>query len=222
MKSGFGFKFNTQLKAFSIAAICFFFATGCSFFGIRTSEEASYKVLSKQGQIELRQYDELVVVETDVNASFDEAGKIAFKRLFGYISGENVDKTKIAMTAPVLAEGGGAIKGEKIPMTRPVFGERQDTDWRYAFVLPEDYTSDNAPLPSNPEVKLSVIPAKKVAVIRYSGTWKEEAIREKSGELVDWIQLNGHEPESEPRFAGYDPPWTLPFLRRNEVMIDIK
>jgi hypothetical protein len=143
-------------------------------------------------------------------------------RLFGYISGENISETKIAMTAPVLAKEGGAIEGEKIAMTSPVLGERQGTGWRYAFVLPQSYTLDNAPLPSNPEVKLAVIPGKKVAVIRYSGTWKEETIREKTGDLVDWIQLNGQEPISEPRFAGYDPPWTLPFLRRNEVMVDIK
>ena len=91
----------------------------------------------------------------------------------------------------------------------------------YSFVLPASYTLETTPLPSNPEVKLAVIPRKKVAVIRYAGSWKEQTMREKSEELDEWIQANGLKRLSKPRSARYDPPWTLPFLRRNEIMIDI-
>lgn len=205
-----------------VGVIGLFFSTGCSIFGIRTSEEASYHVLATYDQIEMREYGELLVVETDVDASYNEAGNIAFKKLFAYISGENITQAKIAMTAPVMSREGIAVDSEKVAMTSPVLGEKQSPGWRYSFVLPAGYTLETAPLPTNPEVKLAVMPRKKVAVIRYSGPWKEEAMREKSEELVNWIRANGFESLSEPRSAGYDPPWTLPFLRRNEIMIDVK
>ena len=205
-----------------IGAICVsFLTTGCSFFGIRDTEEAAYAVVDKQDQIEIREYDELVVVETFVNTDYEEAGTVAFKKLFAYISGENISKTKIAMTTPVMSKEGDASAGDKIPMTSPVLGQRQAQGWRYSFVLPAGYTLENAPLPTNPDVKLAVIPGKKVAVIRYSGSWKEQTMRDKSEKLVEWIQANGLERLSIPRSARYDPPWTLPFLRRNEIMIDV-
>lgn len=205
-----------------VGAICVsFLATGCSFFGIRTTEGASYVVIDKRDQIEIREYEELVVVETFVNTDYEEAGNVAFKRLFAYISGENVSNTKIAMTAPVMAKEGDAPAGDKIPMTSPVLGERRADGWQYSFVLPANYTLENAPLPANPEVKLAVIPKKKVAVIRYAGSWKEETMRENSETLAEWIQVNGLKLLSKPRSARYDPPWTLPFLRRNEIMIDV-
>lgn len=215
-------KWTRELIACILGALGFVMVTGCSVFGIRTAEQATYKVLGEHGQFEIRAYDERVVVETDVNASFDEAGKIAFDRLFGYISGENVAQAKIAMTAPVMANERDRPEGKKIAMTSPVIGEKRDMDWRYIFVLPESYTLETAPIPSDPLVKLSVMPSKKVAVIRYSGSRGEKSIHQKSDELVYWIQSNGLEIESKPRSAGYDPPWTLPFLRRNEVMIDVK
>ena len=222
MKSEGTLKWNRPLTPVLVGVICFFFTTGCSIVGIRTAEEASYHLLAKDDRIEIREYGELVVVETDVDASYEEAGRIAFKKLFGYISGENGSQSKIAMTAPVMSREGRALDGEKVAMTSPVIGEKQGQGWRYSFVLPANFTLENAPVPSNPEVKLAVIPRKKVAAIRYSGTWKERAMREKSEQLIDWIQRNGLERLSTPRSAGYDPPWTLPFLRRNEIMIDVK
>ena len=222
MKNISCFKWKRSSMMAVLGAICvFFFTTGCSFFGIRNTEEAGYAVIDERNQIEIREYDELVVVETFVNTDYEEAGTIAFRKLFAYISGENISKTKISMTAPVMSKEGDAPEGDKIPMTSPVLGQRQVKGWRYSFVLPAGYTLENAPLPSNPEVKLVVIPRKKVAVIRYSGSWKEHTMREKSEKLVEWIQANGLERLSSPRSARYDPPWTLPFLRRNEIMIDV-
>jgi hypothetical protein len=222
MKSGKNLKWSKSSAIVMAGVLCLFFTTGCSIFGIRTSEEASYLVSAKYGNVEIREYGEFVVIETDVEASYDEAGSIAFKKLFGYISGENGSQSKIAMTAPVMSREESALEGEKVAMTTPVIGEKQGQGWRYSFVLPANYTLENAPVPSNPEVKLTVIPRKKVAVIRYSGPWKEEAMREKAEELTEWIRANNLERLSTPRSAGYDPPWTLPFLRRNEIMIDVK
>ena len=210
-----------QSMAVIVGSIGIFSTTGCSLVGIRTSEEAKYEVLKKYDHIEIREYAELIVVETYVNTDYDEAGNIAFKKLFAYISSENLSKTKISMTAPVMSKEGNAVDGEKIPMTSPVLGERQAKGWRYSFVLPAGYTLEDAPLPTNPDVKLTKIPRKKVAAIRYSGSWKEQTMREKSEKLVEWIRANGFEVLSKPRSAGYDPPWTVPFLRRNEIMIDV-
>jgi len=198
------------------------FPVGCTVFGIRTSEEASYNVLREEGHIELREYDEVVVAETIVKADFDEAGGIAFRRLFNYISGANAAQTKIAMTAPVLADPAEATEGDKIPMTTPVLGQKQDDGWRYMFVLPATYTKDSAPTPTDPAVRLVSVPRKKVAALRYLGSWSEQSTDENSQELLEWIETNGLATASAPRAAGYDPPWTIPFLRRNEVLIDIE
>ncbi len=193
-----------------------------SVFGIRTYAQASYKVTRADGRIEVRQYDEVVIVETLAEGDFEQAGRIGFKRLFAYITGNNGAGSKIAMTAPVIADGMAGQSGKKIAMTAPVLGEKQSTGWRYIFILPADFTMENAPAPIDPLVRLAVMPKKKVAAIQYSGAWSETAMREKSKELADWLLANRLEPISAPRYAGYDPPWTLPSFRRNEVLIDIR
>ena len=194
---------------------------GCSMVGIRTVEEAPYDVVSQEGPFEIREYHPLVIAETTVEADYDEAGNKAFRRLFGYISGKNETRASIAMTAPVLADPEQADGGESIAMTAPVLGEQQGGSWRYAFVLPADYTLETAPAPASPDVRLAQVPRRTVAVLRYSGSRDEAAMLEKSEALRDWIASKGIEPTSAPRSAGYDPPWTLPFLRRNEVMFDV-
>ena len=107
-------------------------------------------------------------------------------------------------------------------MAAPVTAEKSSRGWRFAFVLPAGYRLDNAPKPTREDVKLATVPARRVAVKRYSGWWNEASYRENLQLLQDWMRQNGLEADSQPRYAGYDPPWTLPFLRRNEVMIDIR
>ncbi len=192
--------------------------TGCSVLGKSSVEEASYRVLSKDDKFELREYAPLVVAETRVDAEFKEAGNIAFRRLFGYISGDNTAKQKIAMTAPVIAD---ANQGEEIRMTAPVIGESDGDSWRYRFVLPASYTLESAPVPENENVTIVAVPATTVAVRRFSGLVSQADVEETSRQLADWMLANDLEAASEPRWAGYNPPWTLPFLRRNEVMIDV-
>lgn len=207
----------------SLVAVCIILLqSGCSLVGIRSVEEANYSVLKNQDQFEIREYEALVVAETLVNTGFDEAGKVAFKRLFGYISGDNSAASEIAMTAPVMALKQNLEKGEKISMTAPVTGQKSALGWRFAFVLPATYTLESAPLPESPEVRLVLVPARKVAVKRYSGSWSETAYETNLKLLQDWMQQNRLEADSLPSVAGYDPPWTLPFLRRNEIMIDVK
>ena len=205
-----------------LAGLIILLQAGCSLVGIRSTAEPDYAVLKTEEPFEVREYEPLVIAEILVDASFDEAGKIAFKRLFGYISGDNAAASEIAMTAPVMALDENGSGGEKISMTAPVTGQQTAQGWRYAFVLPSGYTLANAPLPTNPEVRLSQVPARQVAVVRFSGSRSETAYARNLSLLRQWMRQNQLEAGSLPRVAGYDPPWTLPFLRRNEVMIDIK
>jgi len=195
--------------------------SGCSVFGVNTVEEAGYDVLMAEDNYELRLYEPMVVAETYIEDDFDKAGNLAFRKLFGYISGDNTTSSEIAMTAPVIANPGGSGNGEKIDMTVPVLEQKNEQGWRYMFVLPASYSIQTAPEPLNEDVKLSSQPQKRVAVVRYSGSSNENAIDEKTIQLKQWIAANDLTPVSESRWAGYNPPWTLPFLRRNEVMIDV-
>ena len=194
---------------------------GCTLFGKRGGyEEAGYSAIENDDAFEVRQYEARVVVQTVVDADFKTAGNQAFRKLFKYISGNNRASSKIAMTTPVIAD---ESTGEKIAMTTPVMGEQQSTDrWCYRFVLPATYTLANAPQPTDPEVTLAELPARKVAAIRYTGRSSEQRMREKTAGLQAWITAHAYEATSEPQFAGYDPPWTLPPFRRNEILIEIK
>lgn len=205
-----------------VALVFILLQTGCSLMGIRSTEEPDYSLLQQEDRFEVRGYQTLVVAETLVDASFDDAGGIAFRRLFGYISGDNEASSSISMTAPVMALDENRSSGEQISMTAPVTGQQTALGWRFAFVLPTGYTLETAPVPSNTSVKLKQIPARKVAVVRYTGSWSETAYEKNLELLQQWMQRNRLEAVSLPRVAGYDPPWTLPFLRRNEVLVDIK
>lgn len=232
----------------SLTVIWLAFPLGCMVFGIRTTEEAGYTQGRSESGFEVRAYEPLVVAETVVTQeeapSMREAGNVAFRRLFGYISGKNAGDRKIAMTAPVLADpskdakasadGEATTEGKKIAMTAPVFAAKDDdgapgstgdssrAGWRYAFVLPKTYTLDTAPHPSDARVSLRRMPPRRSAVIRFSGTWDEEVVAKKAEALRGWIKDQGLKPVSPPRFAAYDPPFTIPLLRRNEVLIDVE
>ena len=184
---------------------------------VRT-EKADYAVLSKQGKFEIRQYASHIVAETSVNASFEEAGNVAFRRLFDYISGNNQKKESIAMTAPVKQ----AARSEKIAMTAPVQQRQAQDRFDISFVMPSKYTMDTLPDPLNSDVVLREIPARKIAAIRYSGTWKQSRYEAKKDLLEAFINTKGLTATDQATFARYDPPFQLPFLRRNEVLIPVE
>jgi hypothetical protein len=194
------------------------FLTGCSLFGIQSEESPGYDVLEQHGVIEIRQYRPFLVVQTQDAGNYETASKRSFFRLFDYISGKNQSKQKIAMTAPVTHEP----KPEKITMTAPVFQEQSGQTWTMRFVLPSQYQLATAPQPTDPAVTIMKIPAKKVAVLQFSGFLNKNNIAEKTAALSAWLIENNRKEISEPRSAGYNPPWTIPFLRRNEVHIDIE
>ena len=195
---------------------------GCSVFGGKAAEEVPYQVLRSDGDIELRQYPPILIAETRVAGSFDDATGPAFRRLFDYISGENRARQEIAMTAPVLREASAAGEGEEIAMTAPVFREASADGWTMAFVLPEGYSLESAPLPTDPEVEVRELPSERRAVIRFTGNPEEADIAEKSETLRAWMAKQELEAAGDPQLAGYNPPWTLPFMRRNEVLIPVR
>lgn len=193
----------------SVAAIgAFSFLGGCSMFGIRTSEEPKYTVLAEDGSFEVRQYGDLLIAETAVEVeNYDESGSKGFKRLGGYIFGKN----RVA----------GTGESESISMTAPVIQEKSDDAWTMAFVMPAERSKDSLPVPLDPAVTFRTVPARTVAAVRYSGLVSEETIREHTVLLEQWLAERGYVAVSPPRSARYDPPWTIPFLRRNEVLIDV-
>ncbi|WP_026604007.1 SOUL family heme-binding protein [Methylomonas sp. 11b] len=192
--------------------------TGCTVMGIRSSAEPQYQLLSEQGDVQIRQYPPLLIAETVIDADYAQAGNIGFNRLAGYIFGGNQQKQQMAMTAPVFRENAG----EQIAMTAPVLQQAVGNKWTMAFVMPAGYSLETLPTPIDPQVTIKVLPAKKVAVLRYSGSLNLEKIHEKSQLLLAWIEQQQLTPLTAPRSAAYDPPWTLPALRRNEIHIDIE
>lgn len=206
-------------KLFKIAkgVVLGFLFTACSVVGYRTTEEPSYEVLRKEGDFEIREVSPIIVAEVTSFGDYDSASGDSFRKLAKYIFGENRREKKISMTAPVFQE-----KSEKIAMTAPVFQEKNENRWVMQFTMPKEYTMETLPKPVDSEISIREIPARKIAVITYSGTLNEKNIAAKSQELEEWISKNGYRAVSPPRSAGYDPPWTLPFLRRNEIQIDIE
>src|SRR5512137_1778525 len=178
-------------------------------------EEPAYTVIERDEPFEVRDYQGYVVAETFVDGAFDAVGNEGFQRLFRYISGENRAAEKITMTAPVEQEAVSA----KIAMTAPVEQQRAGARWRIAFVLPGSYTLTTAPRPTDDRVVLAEAPPRRMAVVRYRGTWSEARYDEELAMLRKFIGERGLSAVGEPVFARYDPPFMPWFLRRNEIHI---
>lgn len=184
-------------------------------------EIPQYRVLEQEGSYELREYSSYLIAETEVEAGFMNAGNIAFGRLFRYISGANTSRTEIAMTAPVEQSTPG--EGEKIAMTAPVEQATVDGVYRVGFIVPRKFTRDSVPKPTDPRVTIREVPARTVAVWRYSGRWTEENFREHERELRALLARKGLRtvPGDSAIIARYDAPFMPWFMRRNEVLIPL-
>ena len=212
----------------TLLASLFFAFGGCSVVGIRTTPEPPYEVISAAGDIEVRQYESQLIAETFVenivqtmpgeDKQYRRSGDSGFRRLAGYIFGGNTSKEEIAMTAPVLQEQ----RNEEIAMTAPVLQEAREDGWWMAFILPEGYTLESAPTPDDSRVSLREVPGKRVATLRYSGWNSPEKMARHEETLRAWLETEGVRPVGAPLMASFDPPWTLPFMRRNEVQIEVE
>jgi len=181
-------------------------------------EEASYVLLKSDGKFEVREYAPHVLAETLETGDLESAGGKAFQTLFGYISGDNVSRTKVAMTAPVSQ----VPASEKIQMTAPVGQQRVEEQWAVSFMMPKSYTLSTLPQPKDPSVVLRQVPAQKMAVVRYSGTWSEKNYSRHKSELEAWVRKNGLTASGSEIWARYNAPFTPWFLRRNEVLIPVE
>jgi hypothetical protein len=191
---------------------------GRSLLGNRSGyEEHSYTVLESDEDFEVRAYAPALVARTVVPPGPRRPENNAFRRLAGYIFGRNKASVSIAMTVPVIQEP----ESVPIAMTVPVTGRVTEKGYRMHFVLPSKWTLETLPTPLDPEVELSEIPARTFAVKRFSGIAYAEDLASHLPSLRSWMAHRGLDPTGEPRMAFYDPPWTLPFLRRNEVLVPI-
>ena len=181
-------------------------------------EKAKYTVLEKQDDFEIRQYESQIVAETYVEGELEAVGDEGFRRLYGYISGDNQKKQSISMTAPV----GQESNSEKIAMTAPVGQGKMDNRWRITFLMPAEYTLETLPQPTDSRVKLVRDPGRLMAAIRYSGTWSEAGYEENKALLEEFIEKRGLTKAGDPVWTRYDPPFMPWFLRRNEVLIPIE
>jgi len=180
-------------------------------------EEPDYTIVSKTEAYEIRNYGPLFVAETQVDADFENAGNQAFRILAGYIFGSNKSKTKIAMTAPVSQQD----QSEKIEMTAPVTQLKSGSKYLVQFTMPKNYNLNNLPTPNDSRVHLREVPARKVAVFTYSGSWSASRYQEKLQVFLTALKKDQIVPLGEPVLARYDSPFRLWLLRRNEIWIEI-
>jgi hypothetical protein len=208
------------------------------------TEEPKFELLSRDGHIELRRYPPFIVAETHVEGDMDAASNKGFRAIADYIFGNNVSARsgpsqgaeKISMTAPVTMEP-VAPASEKIAMTVPVTVQPSPSSgqvgqgaqamqgasrWRVHFVMPSAYTLNTLPRPNNPAVQLREVPAKTWAVLSYSGFNTESGTQQRADELVAWLAAKKIKTTGSPQLARYNPPWTLPMFRRNEIMLEIE
>ena len=191
-------------------------------FGI---EEPKYELLGEYDGIEYREYYDYIVVETLVEGdhSRNEASNIGFRRLFKYITGENDGGAEISMTAPVqVAQPEGPYFGADIEMTAPVQSVNTEQGWTISFVVPGKYTWDTVPQPTNPDVYLrQAEPGKTTAVKRFSGRWTEKNALKARNELYDKLEAVSVTPTSKPIIAAYNSPFSIPWFRRNEILVEV-
>ena len=179
-------------------------------------EKPDYKVVQSEQNIEIRQYKPMIIAEVEVDGKREDAIGDGFRLLADYIFGNNTVQQVISMTAPLQQK-----ENQKIAMTAPVQQQSMGKSWRMSFVMPSKYTIDSLPVPNNNRVSLKEILTKKFVVIEFSGTNSNENVTEHENQLMNYVEANQINIIGSPKYAFYNTPWTLPFLRRNEVMIEI-
>ena len=179
-------------------------------------EKPDYKVIQTEHNIEIRQYEPMIIAEVEVDGKREDAIREGFRLIADYIFGNNTVQRDIAMTAPVQQQ-----ESQKIAMTAPVQQQSTGRSWQISFVMPSKYSMETLPEPKNDRVRLKEIMTKKFVVIKFSGTNSNENVTEHENQLMNYIEANQIKIIDSPKYAFYNAPWTLPFMRRNEVMIEI-
>lgn len=180
-----------------------------------------YLVIKRSHTIEIRQYQPMLIAQITVKGDRQTAIRVGFKQLAAFIFGENHTANnhfdKIAMTAPVMQQS------EKIAMTTPVMQQTgTDNQWQIRFVMPARYTKATLPKPNNNHIKIIEVPAQTKVAIRFTGTPTLRRLQQQTKKLERYLKKQQLTPIGTVEYAFYNPPWTLPLLRRNEIMQEIK
>ena len=173
-------------------------------------ETTKYNVIKKIGNVEIRKYPSLILAST-TNASNDNN---AFMIIADYIFGNNKSSKKISMTSPV-------ITSEKISMTAPVITSKNKNKLKMSFVMPSEYTLKTLPKPNSSKVKIETLKSRKLAVLRFSGFTPSNKVNKLQNKLISILKENKVKIKSAPFLMRYNSPWTIPFLRRNEVAVEV-
>jgi hypothetical protein len=181
-------------------------------------EEPAFKSVLQEGAFEVRDYASLIVAEVTVSGDQKEAASKGFRLLAGYIFGGNKRRQSIAMTAPVAQ----APASEKIAMTAPVTQIQNAGEWVVRFTMPSAYAMDTLPEPNDPKVQLRQLPPARYAVLRFSGLARKDDVTAKIAELEKLTASHQLRVIGPASLSQYNPPWTLWFMRRNEVMIPVE
>jgi hypothetical protein len=179
-------------------------------------EQPVYAIATSDGPIETRSYGPIIAAEAELKGERKAAINEGFRLIAAYIFGANKPNIKIAMTAPVQQQA-----NQKIAMTAPVTQQSDGNTWTVRFIMPSNWSLETLPAPDDARVTLKPVPAKRMLVIRFSGLASDSAIAEKVDELRQYASSHNLTTVGEPLLAFYNPPWTLPFFRRNEVMFEL-
>jgi effector-binding domain-containing protein len=170
------------------------------------SKEPEFSLVNRVGEFEIRNYHPMIIAEVSVTGNMEVASSSGFRMIADFIFGNNTSQSG---------------QGEKIDMTVPVVLFKKKDAWSFYFVMPSKYSLENLPKPNNSKIKIEQIRDRRCAVLRFSGSVNEQKFNSKAEELMSWIKLENLKMKGVAELARYNPPWTLPFLRRNEVMIEI-
>ena len=167
-------------------------------------EQPSYKVALKDGSIEIRQYDKILLKSVKVQGDQYQSIREGFRPLVRFIGGKDRDGDKISMTAPVIQSAG-----------------ENEGDWVVSFSMPSKYHESRLPDPQNPSIYTEDLDPMVAAVIRFSGKANEQMLSNKTKTLLQWLEQAGYKVQSKPKYLFYNDPSTPGFLRRNEVMVQV-
>lgn len=181
-------------------------------------EQADYVVLSKADGYEVRSYPAHIVAQTTVEGSYQDSLQEGFRIVAGYIFGANTKKESIAMTSPVTSQG----PSQTIAMTAPVTTNVDGNSHTISFGMPRSYTLATLPTPDDPRVKLVKIPDQKMAVLRFSWYASDARVKAMEQQLLANLSRDSVTVVGGLQYAGYNAPWTPPWMIRNEVMVTIK
>lgn len=209
---------NQKIGIFMISIILVLIIAGALAGPIMSNvEQPKYSVIASEKNIEIREYQPVIIAQVEVQGERKEAIGKGFRALADYIFGNNIQAESIAMTSPVQQQ-----PNAKIAMTAPVQQTAKDDNWLIRFVMPSEYTLESLPIPKNKSIQIQHIKSKKYVAIQFSGMSSDKNIEKHSKILLEYVQTHQISIAKQPLYAFYNPPWTLPFMRRNEVMYEVK